>query len=103
MEKRHRRGLSKQAVSDSYFSSLALIRFWVFDCKLNEQGGELLSVSSRPPAVENLRLFWGEAAITSRSLRWIWVLKSALTLFPTHPSMQRDPDSRNGLATVCAL
>ncbi len=59
MEKRHRRGLSKQAVSDSYFSSLALIRFWVFDCKLNEQGGELLSVSSRPPAVENLGLFWG--------------------------------------------
>ena len=54
MDKRHRRGLSKQAVSDSCFSSVVLICFLVFDSELKRAGGRASSPSSRPPAVEKL-------------------------------------------------
>src|SRR5438128_1557183 len=99
MEKRHRRGLSKQAILDSCFCSLVLVYFSVFDGEIKRAGGRALSLSSRPPASKIRCLFFG--GITSESLRWILVLKSASTSSPDHPSTQRDPGSRSGHAIAC--
>jgi len=64
MEKRHRRGLSKQAVSDSCFGSLVLICFLEFRCQLKRAGGRAASPQLAPPCVENLGLVfrggWGD-------------------------------------------
>ena len=41
-----------------FFVSVAV---WVLDSELKRAGGRALSLSSRPPAVECLRLFFGAA------------------------------------------
>src|SRR5712671_3937475 len=62
MDKRHPRGLSKQAVCDSCFGSLVVICFSVSDGEIKRAGGRASSPSSRPPAVENPRSFFGGGA-----------------------------------------
>jgi hypothetical protein len=59
MEKRHRRVLSKQVISDSLSGWKEFIQFVFFVCELKRAEGRALSLSSRPSAVANPGLFLG--------------------------------------------
>src|SRR5438309_1507282 len=106
MEKRHRRGLSKQGFLDSRFGFMVLICFWVIDSKIERAGGRAFEPQLAPPCGRKSTTSWGGAggANTIRIIVMLVLLigESASTVAPTRLSIQMDPDSRSARAVASA-